>query len=203
MNPYSIDTKERTNVTIVLFLISFGICYLLNFVFNYFNISIPLYIESPTPFFVFGLLYKAFDKCLWKAKWIRFPLDINTPDLNGTWKGEYESSYKSDDCENGTKKGKVNMTITQSWTRIRIVSENEKSNSYSQLAGICVNHGKGIVLKFEYENDSDRNLEDTMNLHTGFTALKYDEKIDVLEGTYYTDRNRRTFGTVKYKRVAS
>lgn len=128
-------------------------------------------------------------------------LGIKTPNLIGDWEGEYESSYKPEGCKSEIKKGKVKMTIEQSFTNIRIESNYGESNSYSLIAGISVNQNRGISLKFEYENPSDKNMIDTMNSHSGFTSLTY--KKNVLEGTYYNDRNRHTFGNLRYIKVAN
>lgn len=200
MHPYSIDSEERIYITIILFVISFLICYFLNMTLNHFSISIPMYLESPSPFGVFGILYGFFNKYWWRKKWIRFILRVCTPDLNGVWNGEYESSYRQNENTNEKTIGSTTMTIRQSWTKISIESNNGKSNSYSVIAGILCNYHKGIVLKFEYENDSDRNMEDSMKAHTGFNTLKCKLETNELEGTYYNDKNRQTYGTLKYTR---
>lgn len=198
MHPYSIDTNERVKVitffAFISLLISFGISEII----ESHNVTIPRYLElfidlSPAAFF--SLFYKFIDNYLWKCKVFRFLFAIKAPNLNGVWEGEYESSYPS---PNNTLKGHVTMTIEQTWTKIRICSKNEKSNSCSQVAGIFVNDRNGIVIKYEYENDS-RNFVETMSPHTGFTKLKYNPDTNTLEGEYYTDRHRKTYGNLSYK----
>lgn len=201
MHPFSIDTNERTSVTIYIFILGFAFCLLFYRIVNHFNISIPWYIGGPSIFGVFGIIYGFFDRHLWKVKFFRRLFRIKTPNLNGIWEGEYESSFKSKDSQNEVTKGKVKMTINQSWTKIRIESNNEKSNSYSIIAGIIINSNKGILLKFEYGNDADRSMVYSMKLHTGFNTLKYKEESNELEGTYYNDKNRRTYGILKYVKI--
>lgn len=200
MHPYSIDTNERTTIIATLAIISCFLTILLDRLLNQVHISIPVYIESPTPLVVFGIIWFLFDKYSWKWGGL-IKLFIRTPNLNGTWEGEYQSSYTKPDCPDEFTKGKVKMTIEQSWTKIRIcsINGNDVSSSCSKLAGIFVEDNNGIMLKYEFENDS-KNFITTMHRHTGFTILKFDSALNTLKGDYYTDRDRLTFGNLKYKR---
>ena len=123
---------------------------------------------------------------------------IYTPNLNGNWQGEYVSSHideKTGECY----KGNTELTIKQSWTRIRIISENGKSVSCSEVAGLAINDNMGLVLRFQYRNEAKFDSADSMSCHSGFNKLRYYED-GRIEGDYFTDRNRRTYGTLKYKK---
>lgn len=196
MHSYAIDTEERKIVIFVLSLSSFGISCLISKVLNIIEISIPSYIDGPSTLVIFGILYWFFEKYAWKWIIFRHINFIKTPNLNGKWNGTYCSSYK---CEETGKKivGKTVFKIEQSWTKIRIISENKKSISYSQMAEILTNDNMGILLKYQYKNDAKFDNEG-MHSHTGFNKLRYLPKEEKLEGDYFTDKDRQTYGTLCY-----
>ncbi|MCD2348879.1 Cap15 family cyclic dinucleotide receptor domain-containing protein [Clostridium guangxiense] len=199
MHSYSIDTKERIYVIFYLALISvLGVVLLKDLLklITFIPLSISISSASLSAFLV---LYKLFDKYFWKWKLIRFIFKIKTPILSGDWEGEYESSYKKDgERVNGT----VKINISQTWSKISIRCLNSgSSKSYSQIAGIFIKHSKGIVLKYEYENEPEDSFVDSMGKHSGFECLVFDEKDNTMSGTYYTDKYRRTFGTKHYKKI--
>ena len=200
MHPYSIDTNERKTIIFWLSFLSVLLSHYSTSLLSLLNNPLSLYLKSPAPLAIFAILYLLFDKYFWK--WKIFKFWIKTPDLNGVWEGEFVSSYSSPDSPKRKTKGKVKMTIEQTWTKIRICSDNGNgfSSSYSQLAGLFVDDRNGIVLKYEYENDS-QNFVDTMTRHTGFSMLKYNSTTKTLDGGYYTDRHRRTYGNLNYKKL--
>ncbi len=197
MHSYSIDTEERRCVIFFIAVLSVIIAMNLSRVLVDNSINIPTYIDGPSSMVIFGILYWLFDNHGWKWGFFRRIGLIKTPNLNGIWEGKFHSSF-IDDNSNTNNIGKVKLTIEQSWTKIRMISENEKSVSCSKIAGIAVYDEMGIVLGYQYSNEAKFDSEDTMNCHLGFNKLRYLNGCK-LEGNYFTDRNRKTYGTLEFK----
>lgn len=192
MHPYSIDTEERRNVIFYIAVFSILINSLLkSMILQYSNLTV---IQVPTTFTIFGFVYILFDQYLWRLKMLFFC--IKTPNFNGLWEGQYESSY-----EGMTVPAK--LKIKQTWTRIEIISLNgeKETQSNSSMAGIFTKNGGEICLKFEYTNDSNPCMKDDRPSHSGFNCLKYDKDEKALSGHYYNDRNRKTYGSAYFQRV--
>ncbi|WP_346846360.1 hypothetical protein [uncultured Clostridium sp.] len=203
MHNYSIDTKEHIYVNFYLALLSVVIVYIAKDLLKqvtFLPISISI---SSTSLTLFGVLYALFDKYCWKWKILRFTFKVKTPILSGAWEGEYKSSYGlNDDGTGEPTEGNIKITIEQTWSKISIKSDSvNSSKSCSQVAGVFVKHNKGIVLKYEYENDPEESFVKSMNKHSGFECLVFDEANEEMNGSYYTDKYRRTYGSKKYKRL--
>ena len=50
--------------------------------------------------------------------------------------------------------GEVELTIKQNWTTISVIQENESSKSCSEVAGIATNDNMGVVLSYQYKNET-------------------------------------------------
>ena len=138
MHEYSVDVEN--NKSHLLFI------YSLNFYFECFNYDYKFmdrkisYIEitiSITTISIFGILYSLFDKFIWKWKILHKLGIIKIPNLNGKWKGNFQSSYH-DFKENLP----VILIIEQSWSKICIKGKFNHSKSSSDTASIKVNLGK-------------------------------------------------------------
>lgn len=203
MHNYSIDTRERVYVVFKLALISIVLVTILkNFLTNITFIHLSISISSLS-LTIFGFIYYLFDNYLWDFKIIRLALGVKVPNLSGEWKGEFVSSYQARDDGTGGVKGEVQIKIKQTWSKISICSNNPgSSKSYSHIAGIFLKDPKGIVLKYEYENEPIESFVNSMNRHSGFESIVYDEDDkNSMYGSYYNDKYRKTYGTKKYTRV--
>jgi len=211
LHSYSIDTDERSRVIAILAIISVGISSVISPIFeklesmSLFHIFkiLNIHLSTPSSMALFWVLYKIFDLYLWKVKIIRKIFKIETPILHGKWKGKYYSKRR---CEKTnkliTKEGDVELHIIQTWTKIRITQESSTSYSYSEMAGITTNDRMGITLRYQYRNESKAIGEETMHSHTGFNKLRYLPENKRLEGDYFTDKDRRTYGTLWYEKVS-
>lgn len=217
MHTYSVDSNERVKIiiwiVIISYILSLGINYVLNLVNNIIcNVEllddiisdiefIGVDIRQITLLAVFWGIYELFDKKLWKTKLFQSTC-VKIPDLNGEWKGEFSSNH------NGGTKGEAKLKIEQTWTKIRIVSDSEKSNSYSRVAGILLNTNKGINIVYQYENRTNEKSTKSMHDHRGYSDLIYKKEInsgiqvEKLEGDYAGDQiNRRAAGYIHYNKV--
>lgn len=217
MHTYSVDSNERVKIIVWMVILSYFFTIIINklldlviniiskidFINNIISKIefIGVDIRQITLLAVFGIIYKVFDKKLWKTAFFQNTC-VKIPNLNGEWEGEFDSNY------NGNTKGKVKFKIEQTWSKIRIISENEKSNSYSRVAGILLNTNKGINIIYQYENRTNEKSCDGMYDHRGYSDLIYKKKIidgknvEVLEGDYTGDQiNRKAAGYIHYKKI--
>lgn len=182
MHEYSIDLK-RHKILFILAAISILITSIINATINYLTLNIP-FIEftiSIGAIGVYGILYYLFDNYFWKWKWLQKYKIIKTPNLNGTWNGEFSSSYHEFRKAFGAE-----LIIKQTWTKIYIKGTFKDSTSSSSTASLKVNDGVGIKLLYSYINDKNpENYEKSMSNHRGYGNL---EIIDnSMSGNYFND----------------
>lgn len=193
MHTYSIDSQERRNIFI--FLITLGI---ITAIFVSQRLpqtelisQLKLLIDPTSPLFFISIFWLIFDRILWK-KFARLRL-IQTPNLNGKYKGKLKSSFS--DSEHI-----INLSITQTWSKISIRLTTKQSKSKSYNAFMSVENSNSISLTYLYENNPlDTNIN--MKHHKGTIRLDFDNKL--INGWYYTDRNRdNNFGSVTLKKMS-
>lgn len=199
MHYYSIDTNERIKVIAYLAIISVSLSMLISKGLSLIKVPFASYLDAPSTMVLFWGLYSVFNSYMWKWKCFKFIIKI--PNLNGTWEGEYCSSYICEDTKQPYK-GKVQFTIEQNWTKIRIISENGKSVSCSEVSGIAINDHMGIVLRYQYKNEPKFDTVESMHCHTGFNKLRFLPDKQRLEGDYFNDKNRKTYGTLWYEKIS-
>lgn len=209
MHTYSINNDKRVKVITIMILISIiitpGFNHLLDKILNLFSEKDTLKniidiidnfgynIKQFSVLFVFGIIYFLYDRYLWKIKICEIGFS-SIPNLSGVWKGKYKSSWKE-------TVGDVSLSIKQTWTKIQIISYNEKSKSYSRVVSLLYDTNKNVELIFQYENEPGSNRVKTMNPHKGFSELIYNEELNRLEGYYTSDqRTRNTHGDVWYEK---
>lgn len=184
MHDYSININERKNIYFILAGISIGIMYLIRNIVG----VIPWYIETPSPFLLFGIFSYLFDKILWKIKPLKYL--IKTPNMNGEYNGVLKSSY-----DNFNNEYMVTVIVKQSWTNILITLRTNTSESHSQSASIIFMNEK-IYLFYSYMNKPEMDSVGSMHIHFGTCTHVYDEKENTFNAEYYTSRDRKTYGVI-------
>lgn len=147
---------------------------------------------------VFGLFsgfYFLFDRFLWKITLLRKLLLV--PDLNGKWVCAGRTSLKNGEPVNFDWNSVV--SITQSWSKILIHLKTSQSESKSISASIYHEAGVGYRLLYQYNNKPNADELDLSN-HSGSAELLFSEDIESASGSYYTDRHRKTVGTMRLRR---
>jgi hypothetical protein len=160
------------------------------------RLTVPWWIDAPSVIAFYGMFYALFDKVFWKKKIFRSIRVVKIPDLNGTWKGWVASSFD----EHATRHD-ATIKIFQNWTRMNITLETPLSKSHSLIAGIITETSSEIGLNYEYLNEPIPNAKNTMHIHRGTARLVFHPEKKVLEGEYYTGRDRRNFGLLKLERI--
>jgi hypothetical protein len=199
MHAYSGDPKERADIIFRIALLSIFAAWGLHRGLELTQIAIPWWLDAPSTLMLFGLFYRVFDGWMWRTWFVKWLKLSRTPDLNGIWSGYVISSFD----EHGPRHD-ASIRIYQSWTQMRITLEAPDSVSQSLAASLLREDPEAIVLSYEYLNEPRAYAIETMHAHRGTARLNF-RKIaatDVLEGEYYTGRDRRNFGVLSFQRVS-
>lgn len=144
---------------------------------------------------VFATLYWVFEKYAWR--WAIVGAFLKVPDLRGDWK-----------CEGKTlnPEGKViyswnaQVTIIQSWDKIRVRLRTDQSGSNSISAALIHDEADGYRLLYNYKNDP-RIDQPELKPHRGFAELVFAKDMKSAEGEYFNGHGRFTFGTMHLLRT--
>jgi len=194
MHTYSVDINERKYILLILAIISIIFSWWFYKILGNYKIALPWWIESPSVLFFYGLLFVVFDKWLWQ--YLKKLNILKTPNLNGEWTGNLKSSF-----DNHSAEVKSTLKVFQTWTKIKILLTTDQSSSYSEAASIVIDSPEGKYLSYQYINEPKSNAVKTMSIHRGTVRLLFDEKINSLDGEYYSGRDRQNFGSLHFEKV--
>lgn len=184
MHEYSIDI-ERSKLIFYIAVVSIGISGLTTTVFNKFILTVP-FIEftiSVTAMSVFGIVFKLFDKYFWKWEWLRGVGLVQTPNLNGTWKGYFSSSFHEFE-----KEFPAELVIEQTWTEICIQGKFRHSKSSSYTTSIKVRDGFNTKLFYSYQNEKNpEQFKEPFSDHKGYGSLEINYKEQIIDGYYFNN----------------
>jgi len=140
------------------------------------------------------LAYFIFRTWIWRWNILQGWL-VPFPDLNGTWQGWLQTTWK-DDHGNIPGPIPVILTIKQSFTQISCSMRTAEMVSHSFLEGFCIDRENQIRrLCYSYTSKPKTTLRDRSTPHDGTILLDIIGKpVSKLEGEYWTER--KTTGTV-------
>lgn len=143
-----------------------------------------------------GLLF-IFTKWGWKLPIFEGWL-VRFPNLQGTWEGVLETTWKNGSGENLPSIPMI-LVIKQSFSSISCVMYTKESTSYSTTAQINEDDDSGVFrLSYNYTNRSKSTIRDRSPIHDGAAILKISTKPErCLEGEYWT--SRKTTGNIDLK----
>lgn len=141
---------------------------------------------------VFGALYAVLNKWAWK--WPGIGLALKVPDVSGTW-----------DCvgrtlgSDGTTRYEwaAEVTIVQSWDKLRIRLATSTSGSSSISAALAHDSVDGFVLLYHYRNDPKAGSVG-LAAHAGCAVMTIAKDVQSAVGDYFNGRGRMTFGTMHW-----
>lgn len=194
MHQYSIDTKERTNITAYLALMSVIVTFILQKLLGVLEVHY-WWFPAPSAITIFWALHFLFSSRLWKCSVLRAVNLVKTPDISGTWQAKISTSH--DDHE---KKIDGELRIIQNWKTIEFALETGESSSRSHSAHLCFTHPQDVIIHYEYLNDPKTGTPETMNIHHGTASLRLSNNGKTLKGDYYAGRGRGTLGTMEFER---
>jgi SMODS-associating 2TM, beta-strand rich effector domain len=199
MHPYTTDSNERKNITVSLTVLGVLAALALTRITQALNMQMPWYVDAPSVFGFFGLLWTGFDKWLWKLRALYHIHLIATPNINGRWEGLIISSF-----DGHTTQTPATVEVRQTWTGISVMLETQSSRSRSVAAMFTTESGRPTLIH-EYLSEPKTGAVDTMKIHRGTArfTLEHGENGLVLNGEYYSGRGRQNFGTLHFKRSST
>jgi hypothetical protein len=197
MHPYATNSTERKVVILSISVLSILLAYSLNAARAALHWSVPWWLDVPSVLGFFSLLYACFDQYLWRWTLFRRVGLVKVPDLNGTWKGELHSGHQAF----GTPHA-IRATITQTWTAVCIELHAMHSMSESTMAALVLPKPGTVLLMYQYCNRPTADATGTMHTHDGTARMNFSLKNGkaVLEGEYYSGRDRNNIGKMKLER---
>ena len=194
MHSYASDSSDRKLAPVVIAIIAVLVAYGYSALVAYWKIKVPWWMEAPSIMSAYGLSYWLYSRHAWK--WRLFGRRLSQiPDYSGTWFGKLESSHA------GGTELKGMMRINQTWTKLCVELDCQKSRSYSLMAAVNISPGLTEGLTFEYTNAPRADAKETMNAHPGLNHLRLSPDGKTLEGDYFSGRGRQTFGAMKLLHV--
>ena len=189
MHPYSTDLDERRPTLFVLVLFSIVAAWMLSKGVAALGKTIPWWADAPSIWGFYGIFYWVVDRWGWRGI-------SRLPNLNGTWRGYMTSSF-----DEHAERHAITMRIQQTWTKLRVTLEADRSRSHSVLGGILTSSLPGPELAYEYVNEPRADAAAGMHAHHGIVRAQI--RGDVLDGDYYTGRDRASNGVLRVERVRS
>lgn len=197
MHPYVSDSEISRNVSLALAGVAILLSWLLAKILATAGVQAPWWVDTPSVMGFYSIVYIVFDRWVWRVLAKR--QIINVPDLDGMWTGMLRSSH--DDFASTRP---VTMRIQQRWSRILIVVETAHSRSRSTVAGLITDNPSEPAIVYQFDNEPAPAATSTMHTHRGTATLRLrmDRGRAVLEGDYYTSRDRTNYGELSLERTS-
>lgn len=157
----------------------------------------PIVLSSVGAGAVYGILYWLFDRHAWKLPW--FSGVLRVPNLSGRWRCEGQT-INPDKSPGFTWQGEV--TIVQSWDRLRVRLKTAQSGSNSIAAALIHDEADGFRLMYNYVNEPKIGETD-LRAHRGFSELVFAKDLQTAEGEYFNGYGRYTFGIMRLTRESA
>jgi hypothetical protein len=159
------------------------------------GLSVPWWVDAPSVAGFYGLVYAGFDKRAWRLSLMRALGIVRIPNLSGTWSGTARPSGGKHAYEHP-----ATIEITQTWRDICVRLRTENSASRSSIAAVTLGGPEHALLTYEYANEPAADAVDGMHAHRGTTRLVLSPDGRVLEGDYYTGRDRESHGVLRLQK---
>lgn len=166
----------------------FGLLFILKIPIGFNNEALLKLPEVVTIYLVLSFI---FTKWVWRLPILQGWL-IKYPDLQGTWQGNLQTTWKNP--ETGKIPGPIPMilVIKQSFDTINCVMHTQESTSYSNASMLSEDDESGIQrISYNYTNTPDTTIRGRSAIHYGAAILriiKEDNKY-LLAGEYWTSRS--------------
>ncbi len=155
-------------------------------------------LAAPSGVGLFLLVFLAFDHICWKWSFLYKHGLIKIPNLNGLWTGSITSSAL------GVENIPVSVMVHQTYSRIRVRLETDKSISLSHMATISMEDPACFNFRWEYLAEFRPYQGAEPKRHFGVThmILKTQDREfhDVQHGSYYTELARETHGRINLQK---
>ena len=140
---------------------------------------------------IYMALYWLFESRIWK--WGRLSHLLKVPDLSGIWDCQGKTLSEGGSAWVGE------VTIVQSWDKLRVRLKTGQSASSSVAAALVYDQADGFRLLYNYKNEP-RIGEAELKAHRGSAELTFAPDLLSAEGEYFNGHGRYTYGTMKLTR---
>lgn len=196
---YSTDSPERRYVPFFIAAAAIGAIFLTSHLLDEYKVILPWWASLPIDTMAFyGAFYELFDRYVWKWGLLRWLKITRIPNLSGQWHGQVDPAETKGVSAGLGAKAEITIRIKQTWTRLTIAGETKLSKSHSLSGSIIVKDERHI--SYEYVNEPSASAPATMHIHRGTARLFLNDKCTVLEGEYYSGRDRQNVGTIRLTR---
>ncbi|PKN52844.1 MAG: hypothetical protein CVU55_06385 [Deltaproteobacteria bacterium HGW-Deltaproteobacteria-13] len=157
--------------------------------------------KLPDAITIYVILALIFTKWAWRLPIFKGWL-VPFPDIEGTWKGTFQSTWVDSISGQKPPLKEVSIAIKQTFSNISCLMYTDESDSYSTTAQIIEDDESGVFrLSYNYTNRSRANVRDRSAIHDGAAILKIIlEPNKKLEGEYWT--SRKTTGDISVKFIS-
>lgn len=143
---------------------------------------------------VFVVLYWMLNRFAWR--WSAINGLLKVPDLSGSW----VCAGVSLDAANSQTAWEGEITIVQSWDKIRVRLKTSTSGSNSKTASLIKDEADGWRLFYNYQNEPKIDQPE-LKPHRGFAEIVFDRDLTAGSGEYFNGYGRYTYGTMSLKRA--
>lgn len=143
---------------------------------------------------LFMLFFYAFDRFLWRLPGVSRVVGI--PYLAGAWR----VTGMTDGANGVPCEWQGDARIEQTWSQIAISLETDSSRSRSAMASLERDPGHGYRVIFGYAN-TPKDTTSELRSHQGTCEVVFSHDLETANATYFNDHQRRTCGTMSWKRV--
>jgi hypothetical protein len=150
---------------------------------------------------IYAILYYIFSKWIWRLPILQGWL-IPFPNLQGTWKGTLQTTWKDPKTNKVPSPITLLLVIKQSFDEISCIMHTEESSSISNAALLSQDNNGIICLSYNYTNKPDAAIRERSAVHDGAALLTVISKPErLLKGEYWT--NRKTTGSIELSFLTS
>jgi hypothetical protein len=143
---------------------------------------------------VYTILFWALNQYAWK--WWPFAAMLKVPDIAGTWDCKGDSLDREGNVVN---EWNAEITIVQSWDKLRVRLKTKKSGSNSIAAALTYDSVDGWVLLYQYRNDPKID-QPNLRSHVGTASATFSKDQKTATADYFNGVGRATFGKMTWKR---
>jgi SMODS-associating 2TM, beta-strand rich effector domain len=199
MHSFSTNSTERKQIPFFIAVLAIGAGVLTSSLFSSLGMPIPWWAPPLDTMTFYGCFYWLFDRFVWKWKIVQALRVSRMPLLAGKWRGRIDPA--NTDRVSGALASPIDIDITihQTWLGLLVVGETINSQSRSILGNLLV--GDETTVTYEYINEPRVSAPNTMHGHRGTAKLALKNNGTVLEGEYYSGRDRQSFGAIRLKKV--
>lgn len=137
---------------------------------------------------IWAVLYVVFNSYIWRWPWVSKAL--KAPNVSGTYAVTGETLTEAGQPKH-TWEGE--LTITQSWDRIRVRLRTINSISHSVAGSLFYDPEDGYRLLYHYRNDPSV-VSAELTSHRGFADILFSPDLQSATGEYFNGQGRFTFG---------